>query len=129
MFDSTTNPLTKNAWENFNKTLLIMKNLKTRRVLRLTLTKDYNMKNPAEYGKFIKSLEGHYDFVECKGYMHVGYSKLRLKRDNMPSHDEIRDFSLAVAKAAGLKYIDEKPESNVVLLMKEDIKDRIMCFD
>jgi len=129
MFDETTNPLTKNAWENFLETLQIMKDLKTRRTLRLTLTKGYNMKNPKAYGEFIKSLDGHYDFVEAKGYMHVGYSKQRLSEENMPTHDELRDFTLKVAKYAGLNYIDEKPESSVILLMKEDNKDRIMEFE
>jgi len=128
LFDKTTNPLTKNAWENYCKTLQLMKNLDCRRVLRLTLTKDYNMVNPEEYGKFIKKLEGHYDYVECKGYMHVGYSKQRLKKDNMPSHDEIKEFAEKIGRVAGLKYIDEKPESSVMLLMKEDNKKRIMKF-
>ena len=105
-----------------------MKNLRCKRVLRLTLTKGYNMVKPEEYGKFIKKLEGHYDYVECKGYMHVGYSKQRLKKDNMPSHDEIKEFAEKIAKYAGLKYIDEKPESSVVLLMKKDVKDRVRKF-
>ena len=127
LFDKTTNPLTKNAWEKFNKTLRIMKDLKCRRVLRLTLTKGYNLQEPEKYGSFIKNL--HFDFVECKGYMHIGYSKIRLKKENMPSHDEIKDFAEKLAKATGLKYIDEKPESSVVLLMKEDREDRIMNFE
>ncbi len=129
LFEKTTNALTKNAWGNFNKTLQIMKRLNTRRVLRLTLTKGYNMVYPEKYGEFIKELEGHYDFVECKGYMHVGYSKHRLKEENMPSHDEIKEFAEKVANSSGLKYIDEKPESSVVLLMKEDRADRIMKFE
>jgi wyosine [tRNA(Phe)-imidazoG37] synthetase (radical SAM superfamily) len=53
----------------------------------------------------------------------------RLKKENMPTHDEIREFAEKVAKAAGLKYIDEKPESSVVLLMKKDFKGRIMEFE
>jgi len=129
MFQETTNPLTEDAWEKFNETLEIMKDLKCRRVLRLTLTKGYNMKDPKKYGEFIKKLDGHYDFVECKGYMHVGYSMQRLSRDNMPTHDEIKEFAEKVAKAAGLKYIDEKPESSVVLLMKEDFEGRVMEFE
>ncbi len=127
LFDKTTNPLTKQAWERFNKTLQLMEKLNTRRVLRLTLTKGYNMLEPEKYGEFIKNL--HFDFVECKGYMNVGYSKQRLSSANMPTHDEIREFSLKLAEAGGLKYIDEKPESSVVLLMREDRPDRIMDFD
>ncbi|MBN2367457.1 4-demethylwyosine synthase TYW1 [Candidatus Woesearchaeota archaeon] len=128
LFNKTTNPLTENAWEKFYETLQLMKDLKTRRVLRLTLTKGYNMVEPEKYGQLIRQLDGHYDYVECKGYMHVGYSMQRLSEDNMPTHDEIKDFAEKVAKAAGLKYIDEKPESSVVLLMKEDKKDRVMNF-
>lgn len=127
LFDKTTNPLTKEAWERFNRTLQLMEKLNTRRVLRLTLTKGYNMVEPERYGEFIKNL--HFDFVECKGYMNVGYSKQRLSNENMPTHDEIREFAEKVAKSAGLKYIDEKPESSVVLLMKEDFKGRIMDFE
>lgn len=129
LFDKTTNPLTKNAWTKFNKTLQLMKDLNCRRVLRLTLTKKYNMVKPEKYGKFIRDLEGHYDYVECKGYMHVGYSKQRLSKENMPNHDEIKEFAEKVAQAASLKYIDEKPESSVVLLMKKDVKDRVVKYN
>ncbi len=127
MFDKTTNPLTKLAWERFNESLQLMKDLNCRRVLRLTLTKGHNMYNPEEYGRFIKNL--YFDFVECKGYVHVGYAMQRNTKDNMPNHDEIKEFSEKVAKAAGIKYIDEKPESSVVLLMKEDFKGRVMAFE
>jgi tRNA wybutosine-synthesizing protein 1 len=127
LFEKETNPLIKDAWERFSKSLEVMKRLNCRKVIRLTLTKGYNMQEPERYGELIKKCS--FDFVECKGYMHVGYSRKRLSQDNMPSHDEIRDFAEKVAKVARLKYIDEKPESSVVLLMKEDFKERIMRFD
>ncbi len=129
LFEKETNPLTKGAWEKFNETMEALKGLKTRRVLRLTLTKGYNMVHPELFGKYIKELEGHYDFVECKGYMNVGYATFRLTQDNMPTHDEIREFAEKVAEAAGLVYVDEKPESSVVLLMKEEDKRRIMNYN
>jgi len=127
LFERETNPLTKDAWKNFKKSLEIMNKLDCRKVIRLTLTKGYNMREPEKYAELINKCS--YDFVECKGYMHVGYSMKRLKRENMPTHDEIKEFAEKVAKAAGLKYIDEKPESSVVLLMKKDMPNRIMCFD
>jgi tRNA wybutosine-synthesizing protein 1 len=127
LFDKETNPLSKDAWEKFTKSLEIMKKLNCRKVIRLTLTKGFNMVEPEKYGELIKKCS--FDFVECKGYMHVGYSMKRLKKENMPTHDEIKEFAEKVAKAAGLKYIDEKPESSVVLLMKKDFKGRIMEFD
>lgn len=128
LFEKDTNPLTKDAWENFNKTMELLKDLKTRRVLRLTLTKGYNMVSPELFGEYIKKLEGHYDYVECKGFMHVGYAMRRLSKENMPTHDEIKEFAEKVGKAAGLVYIDEKPESSVVLLMKKENKNRIMNY-
>jgi tRNA wybutosine-synthesizing protein 1 len=127
LFDKETNPLSKDAWERFTKSLEIMKKLNCRKVIRLTLTKGFNMVEPEKYGELIKKCS--FDFVECKGYMHVGYSMKRLKKENMPTHDEIKEFAKKVAKAAGLKYIDEKPESSVVLLMKKDFKGRIMEFE
>jgi tRNA wybutosine-synthesizing protein 1 len=127
LFEKETNPLIKDAWERFNKTLELMKKLNCRKVIRLTLTKGYNMTKSEKYGELIKKCS--FDFVECKGYMHVGYSMKRLSKANMPTHDEIKEFAKTVAKSAGLKYIDEKPESSVVLLMKEDFKGRIMEFE
>jgi len=129
MFKKTTNPLTKHAWERFNETLQIMKEMKCRRVLRLTLMKGHNMVEPKLWGKFIKQLEGHYDFVEVKGYINVGYAQYRNTPDNSPTHDEIRDFSIEIAKYANIKLIDQKPESSVCLLMKEDRLDRILDFE
>ncbi|NTV22825.1 MAG: 4-demethylwyosine synthase TYW1 [Nanoarchaeota archaeon] len=127
LFDHETNPITKLAWEKFTQSLEEMKKLNCRKVIRLTLTKGYNMVEPEKYGELIKKCD--FDYVECKGYMNVGYSTKRLSKDNSPSHDEIRKFGEKVAKAAGLQLIDEKPESSVVLLMKEDKPDRIMKFD
>ena len=128
LFIKDTNPLIKDAWEKFNKTIQILKDLKTRRVLRLTLTKGYNMVHPELFGEYIKNLEGHYDYVECKGYVHVGFAMQRLSKENMPTHDEIKEFAQKVGKSAGLVYVDEKPESSVVLLMKKENKNRIMNY-
>ena len=61
--------------------------------------------------------------------MWVGYSRQRLKEENQPSNDEIREFSRRLAGHAGLKFIDEQERSNVVLLMRKDFKGRIMIFD
>jgi len=45
----------------------------------------------------------------------------------MPRHEEIVDFSKQLAKLLNLKIVDEKKESRVVLLMKED-KERKINF-
>ena len=74
------------------------------------------MKNPKGYAKMIQTANPTY--VEVKAYMHVGYSRLRLGYENMPSHREIRDFSNELAEQTGYGVIDESEDSRVVLLSK-----------
>lgn len=108
-------PLIKNGWEKILKSFLLMKKFK-RNVMRLTLAKDVNMIKPEKYATLIKKYKPKY--VECKSYMFVGYSKKRLKKENMPLHKEIKEFAKKIAKYSGYKIIDEKEESRVVLLSK-----------
>ncbi|MFQ6095487.1 MAG: 4-demethylwyosine synthase TYW1, partial [Candidatus Bathyarchaeia archaeon] len=57
-------------------------------------------------------------FVEPKAYMHVGFSRLRLGFENMPTHREIRDFAVKLAEETGYNVLDEAPESRIVLLSR-----------
>jgi tRNA wybutosine-synthesizing protein 1 len=50
--------------------------------------------------------------------MHVGFSKLRMSFENMPSHLETRLFELQLAGKTGYDLIGESEESRVVLLSK-----------
>ena len=50
----------------------------------------------------------------------------RLKIENMPLHRDVKKFSKEMAKELGWKIIDEKEESRVVLLAKEDYDWRIL---
>jgi len=106
-------PLIKNGWKKINESLKLLKKFK-RNVIRLTLVKDLNMVKPEEYAKLIKKYKPK--FVEVKAYMWVGYSKKRLKLEDMPRRDDIREFAKKIAKYSGYKIIDEKKESRVVLL-------------
>jgi tRNA wybutosine-synthesizing protein 1 len=58
------------------------------------------------------------DFIECKGYMWVGYSRERLAKENMPLHHEVREFSEKLSELTGYPVRDEQKESRVVLLGK-----------
>lgn len=122
------NPVFKDAWNRLNKSLKFMNSVKgkTRTVIRMTVIKDVNMINPEGYAKLIKTANP--DFLEVKAYMHVGFSRNRLKITNMPSHKEVKDFGISVGKFIDYKIVDEKENSRVVLLMKEDSNDRIMKF-
>lgn len=74
------------------------------------------MSNVEGYAKLIERANPTY--VEPKAYMHVGFSRLRLGYDNMPSHSEVSEFAVRLAKETGYKFIDESRESRVVLLSR-----------
>ncbi|MEK6946029.1 MAG: 4-demethylwyosine synthase TYW1, partial [Nanoarchaeota archaeon] len=63
-----------------------------------------------------------------KAYMWVGMSRERLEQENMPLHDEVKQFALEIANYADYKLIDEHEPSRVVLLMKKDFEGRVMKF-
>ena len=60
--------------------------------------------------------------------MWCGYSKQRLAIENMPLHSDIVKFSKKIQENSSYKIIDEKKESRVILLMKKDVKGRVMKF-
>ncbi len=139
MYDKFHRSSMKNAWEKLNESLEIMSELScrttpdrvglkevvhrdsskgtsTRGIFRMNLVKDLNMNNIKEYAELIKKASPM--FVEVKGFMSVGFARQRLGYDRMPSHEEIVEFSKKLAKETGLKILDEKEESRVVLLGK-----------
>jgi len=111
-------PLIPDAWKKLNKTLELLPQIKTRRVIRLTMVKNLNMIEPEKYVKLIeKALP---NFIEVKAGMAVGFARLqeRLKYKDMPLHEEIKKFSEKLADSLGYRIIDEKRNSRVVLLKK-----------
>ena len=116
MFKEVQKPLMNDAWEKLNNTLELLPNLKTRKVIRLTMVKDLNMKEPEKYAELIKKAMPN--FVEVKSFMSVGFSRHRLPYSSMPSHDEIRNFSEELSDSLGYRVTNEKKDSRVVLLKK-----------
>ncbi len=108
------------TWENILQSLEVMKDSKSRTAIRITLTKGVNMMNPEGFARLIEAAEP--DFVELKAYMHLGFSRKRLSLDNMPSHEEVLDFSKKVAAALGYRVAEESVNSRVVLLTKDGKK-------
>lgn len=129
LFNIIDRPIIKNAWQGLCKTLSMLPKLRenTRTVLRFTLIKGLNMVEPEQWANIIKLSNPM--FVEVKAYMWVGMSRERLEQANMPSHEEVKQFAIEIAKYADYKLIDEHEPSRVVLLMKEDFEGRIMDFD
>ena len=121
-FLETCRPQISSAWENLNETLSLLPSFRCPTVIRITLARNLNMKNPELYARLIEKTNPTY--VEPKAYMHVGFSRLRLGFENMPTHKEIQEFATKLAKEMGYNILDESPESRVVLLsrLKKPIK-------
>ncbi len=109
-------PTLPDFWRRMNDSLGLLPSFSCTKVIRLTMVKGLNMANPKGYAKLIDKASP--DFIELKGYMHVGFSQRRLKKENMPSIHEVRDFANKVAELSGYGYKDEQEESRVVLLSK-----------
>lgn len=106
----------RSLWDRVLKSLEVMAKSDCRTVMRLTLIKGFNMDKKAlgEFSKLIEKAEPK--FIEAKAYMHIGYSRYRLKVENMPSHREIKEFAEELAKISGYDVVDESELSRVVLL-------------
>lgn len=116
VYKKTDNPIIKGGWEKINETLSLLPSLDTRKVIRLTLVRDYNNLLVEDYGKLISKAEP--EFIEVKSYMCVGFSRKRLTLDNMLSFDEIKKFSEKLSEATDYKIKDWKEDSRVVLLAR-----------
>ncbi|MBU2589753.1 MAG: 4-demethylwyosine synthase TYW1 [Nanoarchaeota archaeon] len=110
-------PLVKDGWERLQKALQLLKKFQ-RSTIRLTLVKYLNMHNAKGYAEEVSKVQPM--FVELKAGMPVGYAQYRMIYENMPRHEEIKEFAKEIAKLTNYKIVDEKENSRVVLLMKED---------
>ncbi len=116
-------PMEKDSWEKINRSLEAMPSIKARTVIRMTAIKGMNMSHAKEYAALIE--KANPDFLEIKSYMFVGYSRQRMKEENMPVHSEIVDFAEKVNKHLGYTFAGESAPSRVVLLSSGKKKQRI----
>ena len=116
-------PKSPALWSKINESLTLMKEKSSRTVIRTTLVKGVNIFDPAGYAKLIQKASP--DFVEIKAYMHLGFSRFRLERSAMPTHEEVLDFSNELAIKLGYKIVDESEISRVVLLSKSGKKSQV----
>jgi len=110
----TNKPLIPDSWGRVLQSLSIMSGFRSRKVIRLTLVKGYNMHSPKKYAELIRLARP--DYVECKGYMHVGESQKRLPKECMPDMVELRCFALTLSQQLGFVLVTEDEVSRVVLL-------------
>ncbi len=139
LFDIWHRSTKPNAWEVFNETLDVIREMKgrVRRVIRLTLVdvgeegefKDKtNMteENMKEYCDLIRKAQP--DFVHVKGYKSVGYARARMGYDNQPWFDAVKDYAKEMGKELekdGYKISAEDDRSCVVMLGKNGAKLKI----
>ncbi|MDX1612291.1 MAG: 4-demethylwyosine synthase TYW1 [Candidatus Thermoplasmatota archaeon] len=116
VFNKLCVPLTGGAWDKLNRTLEIMADLDCRTVCRITSVKGWNMGFYDEYAQLIEKADP--TFVEVKGYVWVGYSRERMKEENMPSHGDIRQFAQRLSEEIGYSFEAERADSRVALLVK-----------
>ncbi len=110
----TCNPMTPQPWEKLNESLELMQSFESINVLRLTLVKGLNLKNPSGYARLIEKAKPN--FVEPKGYVAVGHSRARLGMKYMPTYSEIKEFAKKIADITGYRITDGFEPSRVVLL-------------
>jgi len=117
MYKKISVPIYKDYWERFIKSLEIASKMKTRRVARITLIKGINddPKYFDEWAKLIEIYNPH--FVEVKSYSFLGYSRSKLKFENVPSMEDIRNFAKGlVEKLPGYEIFKEDIDSRIVLI-------------
>ena len=56
------------------------------------------------------------NFIEPKGYVFVGYSRKRMTMENMPSVEELEQFSKELAEKMGMEIVGSQPPSRVFVL-------------
>ncbi len=107
------------AWHQFEKTIDLLPSLDTRVVCRHTMVKGKNMADEhiSQYAGL--DLRADPDYIECKGYVHVGHSIDNLTAENMPSHDDIMQFSNILAPLTDRLVLDDSRPSRVSLIGRE----------
>lgn len=111
-------PFYEDGWERLKKTLTLWKSLDTRRVMRITLIKDVNdsEENVKEFASLVSFAQPH--FVEVKAYMFLGYSRNRLKKENMPSMSDVETFASKLLKELLDYSLEAKDDASYVVLLK-----------
>ena len=117
LYKKINRPLLKDGWQRLMQSIEIFSSKKTRKTIRITLVKGYNLEKPEKFAKLIE--KANPDFIEPKGYVHVGYSRLRLQRENMPSYSEVMEFARVLSRETGYEIKDSSEISKVALLVRK----------
>ncbi|MEW6295371.1 MAG: 4-demethylwyosine synthase TYW1 [Candidatus Diapherotrites archaeon] len=114
LFNKIDRPKERNAWKNLLNSLSTLKKHKSRTVVRITLVKGLNDCCKEEYAKLI--LKASPDFVEVKGYSWLGFSRKRLKKENVPEMKDVLAFTKKLNEFLEYKPSGRNLDARVVLL-------------
>jgi tRNA wybutosine-synthesizing protein 1 len=89
-----------------------------RTVIRLTLVKGLNMKDPEGYAELIKRYKPN--FTEFKGYAWLGESRQRLPQEASPTFEELREFERRVDGITGYKPVMLDRISNIIVSVRDE---------
>ena len=110
----------KIMWGNIKRSLSLLQKKEeegVRTAIRITLVKGYNDADEEGFAEIIE--EAQPIFVEVKGYMYLGYSRMRLEETNVPDMETIRSFAKRVAQLCNYDIMDENVPSRVVCLKRK----------
>ncbi len=111
-------PLLPGLWSTTLKTLEILPSFSSPTVIRFTLIKSFNMHDKA-LKSWLRLVEiSQPTYIEFKAYMHIGASRYRLRREDMPSHDEVLEFAKKFAENSSYRILSQQVSSRVVLLSR-----------
>ncbi|HKL97336.1 MAG TPA: 4-demethylwyosine synthase TYW1 [Methanocorpusculum sp.] len=108
-------------WENIQRSLSLLRKKEEeegiRTAIRITLVKGFNDTDEEGFAKIIEKAQPL--FVEVKGYMYLGYSRMRLTEMHVPDMEIIRSFAARVAQLCNYTIMDENAPSCVVCLKRK----------
>lgn len=108
----------EDCWHRLLRSLDLLRDFSCPTVIRITLMRGINDREGdlEGFAKLVSIAEPWY--VEVKGYMYLGYSRFRLKLENMPKHHHVLEVAKKLSKLTGYQLIADSLISRVALLSR-----------
>jgi len=129
LYKEIARPANSDGWKRLKETLNLLKNLNTRTVLRFTQIKGLNDSENLleEYAELFEETQSN--FIEIKAYMFLGFSRQRLKKENMPFHKNVQAFAEKLNELLpSYEIINEHSPSRIVLFRNKNFKGEQLIF-
>ena len=118
-YKKITNSFVPDAFERVTESLKLMKQFKeARTIFRMTLVKGHNLKDAEGFARLIEIAQPK--FIEFKGYTWIGESMQRLKREDMPSMEDLEEFAKDIERLTGYGIVSRDTVSRVIVFCKDE---------